>query len=174
MNMRLLVTGAGIAVMGLAFGQVVARYQSDVSNFSAQFPGVVEESKTVTSWNAGQLTSSVYATQYRRGFYRVAVTPLPREVIRSKSPQELLDAARDGSLTMNKMKVESEQKLLVNGAPGRRFIVTTPDAPNVVHLVVIANGRLYQASAAVPREDLARGVDFVKSFNLSAVVSAGD
>jgi hypothetical protein len=165
--------GVGLAVASLTFGQVVARYTSDVSSFSVQFPGAVEESKSVVSWNSGQLTSTVYSSQTGMGLYRVAVTQLPREVIRSKSAQELLDAARDGSLTMNKMTVDAEQKLLVNGAPGRRYIVKTPDAPNVVHLVVIANGRLYQASAAVPDQELSRGVNFVKSFSLNMVVNVG-
>ncbi len=162
-----------IGFIGVALGQSSPKFASDVNYFSVAFPGKVEESKSVTSWNMGQLTSSVFVAQAGTGLFRVAVTPLPREVIRGRSAQELLDAARDGSLTNARMSIDAEQKLLVNGAPGRRFIVNTQDAPSVVHLVVVANGRLYQVSAAVPNTELSRGVEFVKSFGLSAVVNSG-
>ncbi|MFM9873089.1 MAG: hypothetical protein ACKVQS_06445 [Fimbriimonadaceae bacterium] len=171
--MRLLISGLVLGAIGISVAQVSARFSSESNYFSAQFPGKVDESKSITSWSTGQLTSSVFVSQSGSGLFRVTVTPLPREVIRGRSAQDLLDAARDGTLTMKRMTVEAEQKLLVNGAPGRRFIVNTPDSPSVVHLVVVANGRLYQASAAVPNSELSRGVDFVKSFNLNAVISSG-
>lgn len=161
----------GIVVCGLGFGQVDRRVSLDVDYFSIVFPGEFETSKTVLRWESGQIVSNVYASNFGPARYQVMVSPLPREVVRAKSPQILLDAARDGTLTGAKMTIEGEQKLLVNGAPARRFIVNTADSASVVHLVAVANGRLYHASATVLRQDLGKGVDFVKSFSLSAVVS---
>lgn len=163
-----------VGLLGLsfvAFGQADRRFSGNADYFSVQFPGDVSQSKAVTRWESGQIVSSVYSTSISNSHYQVMVSPLPREVVRSQQPQSLLDAARDGTLTMTRMKIEGEQKLLVNGAPGRRFIVDTPDSASVVHLIVVANGRLYHASATVLRRDLGKGVDFVKSFSLSAVVN---
>lgn len=172
-NMKWLIAGCFVAVCAVGFAQSKSTFSSAADYFSASFDGAVEQEKSITKWSSGQLTSTIYKSQTGAGYFQVMVTPLPREIIRSKPAQDLLDAAREGTRLSKNVVVEAEQKLLVNGAPARRFIVDTPDGPNVVHLVVIANGRMYHASATVPREDLGRGVDFVRSFSLSAVVNSG-
>lgn len=154
-----------------AFGQI-ARYESLEDGFSIQFPGEVTRKEEKLKQGSAETAYRVYRSSVQTTIFQVAVTPLPIETLRSRSTQDILDSAVNGvSSARSNVKLENEQKLLVNGAPGRRFLQQT-EALVIVHLLVVANGRLYHVLGSMPQNSKREGEEFVKSFSLSSLAGA--
>lgn len=149
------------------------RYESTEDSFSIVFPAEVTRKEEKIKFEGGEAASRSYKSSRGSSVFQVSVTPLPRETLRNRPLQEVLDLARDGTVGARPgTKAENEQKLLVNGAPARRFLVRTGDLV-VVHLLVVTNGRLYHVLSSSPSKLQSEGEEFVRSFSLSAVISGG-
>jgi len=150
------------------------RYESTEDSFSIVFPATeVTKKEEKIKFEGGEAASRSYKSSRGSSVFQVSVTPLPRETLRNRPLQEVLDLARDGTVGARPgTKAENEQKLLVNGAPARRFLVRTGDLV-VVHLLVVTNGRLYHVLSSLPSKLQSEGEEFVRSFSLSAVISGG-
>jgi len=166
-----------VIVLGLAVCVSAAtdRYQSNDDGFSVIFPGDVTRKEEKVKFEGGEAASRTYRCSQGQSVYQISVTPLPRETLRNRPIQEILDMARDGAVKSQRgTQAESETKLLVNGAPARRFIIQPSNAPVAVHLMIVANGRLYHVLSSLPTRLQNEGEEFVKSFSLTSVISTGD
>lgn len=159
--------GGLFVLAGAAFAQE-STIATTVDRFTIEFPSVAKQEKKQTPWGGTQLTSSVFSCVKETALYQVTTTALPREVLQNRSSSEILSAARDGTQTMQRLRVEAEQELLIDGYPARRFMVQVPDGPLIVHLLVLAEGSLYHVLAVLPRESVLEGVSFVRSFRARA------
>jgi hypothetical protein len=139
-----------------------------VDRFTIEFPSAAKMEKKQTPWGGVQLTSTVYSCVKDTALYQVTSTALPREALQNRSASEILSAARDGTQTMQRLRVEAEQELLIDSYPARRFMVQVPDGPLIVHLLVLAEGSLYHVLAVLPRDNVLEGVSFVRSFRARA------
>lgn len=169
-QLTLLALGLAVCVSAAA-----DRYQSSEDGFSVIFPGEVTRREDKVKFEGGEAASRTYRCSQGQSVFQISVTPLPRETLRNRPVQDILDLARDGALNAQKgTKAEGETKLLVNGAPARRFIIQPSNAPVAVHLMVVANGKLYHVLGSLPTRLQNEGEDFVKSFSLTSVISIGD
>lgn len=172
MKKQLSLIALGLAVCASA---ATDRYQSNDDGFSVMFPGEVIRKEDKVKFEGGEAPSRTYRCSQGQSVFQISVTPLPRETLRNRPVQDILDMARDGAVkTLPGAKAENETKLLVNGAPARRFIIQPSNAPVAVHLMIVANGRLYHVLSSLPTRLQGEGEEFVKSFSLTSVISIGD
>lgn len=140
--------------------------QLQAEGFSAAFPGTVTVSKSTVATSSGQLTGTVYRSGEGRSVFQVMVTPLTSSLASPDAPFELLEAARLGAERAAGQKAVGAQNVLADGYPATRFAFVGSNPLVVLHLVAVARGRLYQATATVSKNDISSGVGFLTSFKL--------
>lgn len=140
------------------------RSVTEPAGFYADFLGRVRSESRDVKFDGGVIRSTVFYSSTGPDVFQVVVTPLPAGATTSKSVAEVLSAARDGTLTMDRLKVESEQNLEVGGHPAKRFMVKVPDGPLMVQMLVLKDNKLFHVLAVLEKERELTGINFVRSF----------
>ena len=155
---------AALTACAALLGQAT-RLVPENEGFVASFPGPVKYETKLVSSESSQLTAQVFSATVSGKLFQVTVTQLPATSLQSRSVKSILEAARDGTLTMSRMKVEAETDLDIAGSACKRFMVQVPDGPLMVHMLSIRREKLYHVLAVLPRESVLDGVNFVRSFS---------
>lgn len=146
-------------------GAQVTKIVPENEGFVASFPGQVKHETKLVPFDSGQISSSVFSTTVAGRLYQVTVTPLPVQNIQNRPAKAILESARDGTLTMSRMKIEAETDLDIAGSPCKRYMVQVPDGPLMVHMLSIRREKLFHVLAVLPRDNVLDGVNFVRSFS---------
>jgi hypothetical protein len=152
-----------------------ATYRTASGGFQVRFPEgkppAVEE-KTITG---GGSAVHLFKVQYGTSGYIVSYDDFARGS--SRTPQAILDGAREGVLESTGGTIDSEHPLTLEGHPGLELAVTATTAGITMRQrvrVLLVGGRLYQLLVVAPTWSGATAVeqDFFDSFKLLG--DAGD
>jgi hypothetical protein len=121
-----------------------ADFTSDDGKFAAAFPGLPKLKPEIV---AGK-TIKTYLFEYPAGAYAVAYADAGFGDAELQQPgfvEHLLDSARDGCLAKVQGKLVSEQKITLDGNPGREIKLELPEQKGLMRdRVYLARARLYQ------------------------------
>lgn len=109
---------------------------SEAGRFSVQFPGGfpdAKESSQNVSTKIGDLTMYTYLTEMDSAACMVAYSDYPDKAFEGADIDALLDSARNGALNNVKGTMESEEKIELNGHPGRSVIFTGNSGGTTIH-----------------------------------------
>lgn len=132
-----------------------------------------KQEKSQTTRPDGKIETVTYLAATPEGrAYSVAYSDYPEAWVKSKSPDETLDSARDGAVARIKGNLLSEQKVTMDGAAGRELFIVGDGEPLTVQArMTMVEGRLYVLQALsvgavhnVPDPDADR---FFNSFRLA-------
>jgi hypothetical protein len=103
-------------------------------------------------------------------FYAVAFVDYPKEAVASSKPDDLLDGARNGAVEKVKGKLESEEKITMNGFPGRELRIAAPGDLKLSARIYMVKARLYQTIVVAPKAKEVAGNTkrFLDSFKFTA------
>ena len=141
---------------------------SNVGGFTVSMPG----KPTLRSQPIGPHgeTITMYVLEHGAFGYSVAFTDLPAGGLGPRSPEQVLDGVRANSVQGLHGKLREETPLSFQGHPGRDVIIDDPDGSVTRARYLLANERLYQVVAVVPRgqEGGAEVLQFLGSFQFTA------
>ncbi|MDI9636592.1 hypothetical protein QPK87_01605 [Kamptonema cortianum] len=155
-----------IAAAAINQANLPAIYRSPSHGFSARLGDNVKVESKPLNWKTGQVFATVYSASRGPSYFQIAVTPIPESMRDNRSTSQILAAARDGTQTMDRLKIDAEQDLFVDGSPAKRFMVRIPDGPVTVQMIVLRGEHLIHILAVTPPDKTADGVAFVKSFQI--------
>ena len=88
--------------------------------------------------------------------YLVSYADYPEDALKQHTPDQILDAARSGTLVNLKGKLVSDQKIMLDKThPGREFLIEVPGAADYRARIFFANRRLYQVVFVTSVKELA-------------------
>ena len=142
--------------------------RSTDGGFQVQMPGPVDESVECVETEMATLTQHSFTCSSGQALWRVSYVDLPRSVLQSQTPDEVLQSAQLGSRTSPRMEVFSESVTNSAVSPTRRFRTVVPNGPVVSHLLVLKSARLYHLMVVCPPDRFRRvGTrGFFESFTL--------
>jgi hypothetical protein len=146
---------------------------SPEGRFSVLLLANPKQEKSQISKPEGKIDTVSYLAATPEGrAYSVAYSDYPEAWVKTKSPDEMLDGARDGAVARIKGNLLSEQKITIDGAAGRELFIVGDGEPLTVQARLLTiDGRLYVLQALsvgalhnVPDPDAER---FFTSFRLT-------
>jgi hypothetical protein len=116
-------------------------------------PGEPKDEINTIQTDSGQIVIHLFGVPIGDTDYIVAYSDYPAELVNEKSPQGVLDSAREGALNNTKGKLLSEQPIELNGFPGRLLVVESPDGKGVAQAkLFLVGNRLYQVFVAALKD----------------------
>jgi hypothetical protein len=103
-------------------------------------------------------------------FFAVMWADYPAAALANRTPDSVLDGARDGAVANVKGKLLAEKKLTANGYPGREIRIGSSDKKFVaIDRLYVVKTRLYQVMAVWPAagEDVATTRRYIESFTFT-------
>ncbi len=128
---------------GCAQAPIAASFSPPGGGFSVQMPGAVEE-------QTGDNGTHMFLSGEDNNAYIVAYTDLNKSS--EANAEELLDGARNGLLADGKRKLISEQKITVEGHPGRELRTITKSGFHTRFKLIVKGKRLYQVGVVIPKD----------------------
>lgn len=124
-------------------------FSSPEGRFSVLMRGNPKQEKSQIDKPEGKIETVSYLTSTPEGrAYSVAYSDYPEAWVKTKSPADLLDGARDGAVNRIRGELLSEQKINIQGAPARElFIIGMGEALTVRARLLTIDGRLYVLQA---------------------------
>ncbi|HEY5993606.1 MAG TPA: hypothetical protein VIU46_03300 [Gallionellaceae bacterium] len=148
-----------LSLAGCAQNPVTSLAPAD-GGFTVQMPGKVKE-------DAATKGTRMFLSEVDGIGFLVSYTDFGQR-LKSLSPDQMLDAARNGMVS-SKNKVISEEKINFEGRPGRDLRLITRNGFHMRLKLVLTETRLYQVGAAAPK-DKASSPDidqFIESFHFT-------
>ncbi len=148
-----------------ASAQEWKEHRSDDCRCSALFPGTPQAQTQRMPSNFGPLESKMIMLDIKNvAFYGVAYVDYPKDA--TSKPQETLNAARDGAVSKVKGTLKSENKITMNGYPGRELRIDAPGEAVLLARIYLVKERLYQTIVVtkVAQVDSPENKKFLESF----------
>jgi hypothetical protein len=95
----------------------------------------------------------ILSTAVDEAQFEVSFVDLPEKILEDRDADEILDAARLGSKTMDRMQITRISRLTISGCTAQRFRVTIPKVGVIHHQVVLWGNRLCHQVVVAPRGD---------------------
>lgn len=124
-------------------------FSPDGGGFSIALRGTPTYETQTFDTTLGQVVSNVYTLERSKTeVYLVSYTDYPDEVLKA-DPQTVLDGVRDGAVSNVHGKLFSENRITLNGYPGREFTVVI--GTQYIHArAYLVGKRLYTVMASAP------------------------
>jgi hypothetical protein len=161
---------AAIGILGSATPSIAqekwVEYRSTVGGYRVEFPGPPKVVPMDVQTGDGPKHLELPQMKFGDQSFIAAYADLSGD----PDPQEFLERSRSGSVANSKGTLRSSQRLMVGGAPARRFIYEKPDKSVVVHLTVVSGRRVFQLECIGPADQVDSAVvkHFIDSFALVA------
>ncbi len=171
-RLRLLIVSVVLFAAALACSTSpdLKQFNSVEGRFSVMFPGDPKTTTQTVPTAVGDITLTMYTASTSDGAYFVGYADYPADAVASSDPQNMLDGARDGALKNVNGTLISEEKITLDGNPGRSLQFKSSDGKNVAygHIYLIDN-RLYQILVvSAPGKLTQDQIDaFLNSFSLT-------
>jgi hypothetical protein len=147
-------------------------HTSTEGRYTAQFPGTPQQMAQRMDTKVGNLEAKVAMLSLpdNSAFYAVAFVDYPKEALAKSKPDELLDGARNGAVEKVKGKLELEEKVTMNGFPGRELKISAPGDLKLTARIYMVKSRLYQIIVVAPKaKEIAGNTKrFLDSFKFTA------
>ena len=117
---------------------------------------------------AGPLVNRLFVTQTAKEevVYLVSYAEYPEDALKQFSPEQILEAARTGTVENLKGKLASDQKItLAQKHAGREFVVEIPNAAQYKARIYMVDRRLYQVVMVTASKELATSKEAQKFFD---------
>lgn len=157
------------------------KLESDAGRFNVQFPDgfptAKEDTKDVPT-KIGTLKMHTFLTELSDAACMIAYSDYPEEAFKGADIDALLDSARNGALNNVHGTMETEEKIEMNGHPGRSIIFTGNSGGTTIHGrfdYYLVKPRLYQIGyMALSKEKVAESgvMAYFKSFGVTATEPA--
>jgi hypothetical protein len=121
--------------------------------FSVEFPGPPTQKIQRVPTAAGELVAHSFAYEEKDYAYTVGYSDYPAGVMQPGLEDRILDSARDGAVENVRGKLVSEERIALNGHPGRNLKVTILSGRGTVDArIFLVGNRLYTAIASSETE----------------------
>ena len=143
-------------------------FASKEGAFKVLFLGTPRTQEQKVRSAVGPLVNRLFVTQTAKeeAVYLVSYAEYPDEALKQYSPEQILDAARSGTVDNLKGKLLSDQKIMLAKIhPGREFKLELPSAAQYRARIYLANKRLYQVVMVTASQELASGKEADKFFD---------
>ncbi len=160
-----------IALTGCSKGES-APFSSETGQFTINAPETFQETQQSVETPIGTIDIHTFTAEKRKSAYVVAYSDYPPQVVTLSDPQLLLDSSRDGALRNLKGNLVKEEKIELNGNPGRSLIINatteTGEPATINARLYLVKNRLYQVLVVIPEKnaDLSKTQAFLDSFTL--------
>jgi len=150
-----------------------------VVQFPSGFPAPTQQTQQVPT-KIGTLAMITYLTEQQEAACMVAYSDYPEAAFEGADVNALLDSARNGALNNVNGTMDSEEKITLDGNPGRSIVFTGSSQGRTIHGrfdYYLVRPRLYQVGyMAMSKEKLGEPgtVAYFKSFALSKTKEGGD
>lgn len=143
-----------------------AEFSPPGGNFKVSMPGKPTE-KTQDHGNSAA-TTHLYASESGGMGYIVGYTE-SANFTAGIATDKLLDAARDGALQSSSFKLLSEQRITVDGNPGRDLSMRNGQGYTMRLKLAVAGDRLYQVGVAAKNDEASspKIETYVQSFHIT-------
>jgi hypothetical protein len=144
-------------------------FSSSEGAFSILVPGTPNEQAISVNTEAGSIDGHLFMVGRKDMSYLVAYADYPDTLIQKRTPDAMLDGARDGAVANAQGKLLGELVISINGYPGRELKIESPDGQGIMKARIFMVGhRLYQVGVVTPKEKaLSRNIGkFLDSFKL--------
>jgi hypothetical protein len=151
-------------------------FTSKDGGFTVSLPGKPEQSTSTTTTELGDVELHQFLARRPndKETYVLIYCDLPAEMVKDADPEKLLDRSRDGGVASIHGKVAKEDKVKLDGNPGRGLEVDALGGTRLWRLYLVG-GRLYQllATSDGGRPSADRANTFFSSFELAKEPAAG-
>jgi hypothetical protein len=144
-----------------------ALFESQEAAFAVRFPGVpIQETLTVPTPEGPQLRRVFHYEDDQAAYFIFHTCMPPPEPPRD--PEKLLDLSRDSGLQLTGGTLVSEERIVVNGHPGRDVVGKVPDGLISYSRMVVGDHWAFYSLSAVPRSDATTkaALAFLDSFRI--------
>lgn len=137
---------AGVVLLATVESAAAAEWKTlspEGEGFTCQMPGEAKPLTQKVETAAGPLEVVLYIVELADSAYLVNSTKIPANAIEATT-EERLDGARDGAVANSKGKLVEEQKITVQGNPGRQLLIEQPGGLCTQLKVMMVHDRLIQ------------------------------
>lgn len=127
-------------------------FRCEEGGFSALLPGTPAKVTHRVDSPAGPLDIQVFTLEHRRFTYVLSYTDYPEAALQAKTPEDILNGARQGAVANVQGRLVSETALRLSPYPGREAVIAVPDGHQVRLRFFLVKNRLYQAGVATPKD----------------------
>jgi hypothetical protein len=145
--LAILVACLGLVGRSLAEDSDKKEFTSKEGSFKILFPAAPQEQEQTIRSPVGPLVNRVFFCMAANNetVYLVSFANYPDEPLKQYTPEQILNAARNGTVENLKGKLVSEQKLTLDKThPGLEFVIEVPNTAQYRARIYFANKRLYQ------------------------------
>jgi hypothetical protein len=119
-------------------------FVSNEGKFSITFTGDPKYEPLILDSEIGKLVLHKYILDKGTVSFFASYIDYPKEQVNFEDTEAALDYARDGSLANSKGILVSEEKITLQGYPGRRLTVKVGETGKINSLLLLVDYRLYQ------------------------------
>ena len=134
-----------------ATAQTWMEFKPEGVGYSLEMPGVWTLSSQNINTPIGPLTANMAAVTVNDQAYMTMWIAYPEEAVRARPIDTMLDGARDGAVANVKGTLRKEERITVNGLPGREIIVDVPNNLVAIQRFFVLRNILVQALIAGAR-----------------------
>lgn len=128
-------------------------FNSTDGKFSVRMPGDPKEETNTIETDSGEITIHLFGVPIGNSDYIVAYSDYPEELVNSKGSTGILESARDGAIGNTKGKLISGEPVELNGFPGLKLVVESPDGTGIAQaMIFLVGNRLYQVFVAAEKD----------------------
>lgn len=138
-------------------------FSSKDGNFVVQMPGVPVETKNMINGTAFSTELHTFSVKIGSSVYGVSYFDFPKDVS-LKTPEEVINASRDGAISNINGRLLSEQPISLDGYPGKDVVIEVAKMPPMRMRLFMMERRIYNLSAITTEAQDAE--KFVTSFKL--------
>jgi hypothetical protein len=138
-------------------------FSSSRGGFSVILPSIPQKEKYTGGTPFGEVTVHMFSVEYGGIVYLVGYSDYPDSVVETRSAEEILNSARDGSLAALEGKLLSEESITCEEYPGKMVKIEPKDGTLLYQSrIYLVKGRVYQTAVISSVEKA--GIDEVKNF----------
>ncbi|MDO8646811.1 MAG: hypothetical protein Q7R70_00140 [Candidatus Diapherotrites archaeon] len=137
------------------------------AGFSVLMPGTPQLQTQTMNTAIGPVDIKMYVLEKDNLGYTVGYTSYPEAAVSEKTPDQMLDGARDGAVANVFGTLTSEEILSINGNPAREFTITVKGGGIRARIILVKN-KLYMVLVAASKDNIMKKQvgDFLESFKL--------
>ena len=131
-----------------------ATFSSEVGQFTIAEPAPFQETQQSVETPVGPVDIYTYTAETDQSAYVVAFSDYPPQMVSQSEPEMLLDSSRDGAVNNLGGTLVSEEKIEIEGNPGRSLIISADTGTNESAIInshiYLVDNRLYQILVVSP------------------------
>lgn len=130
------------------------KFSSSQGAFSVLMPGTPTEQIRTANTAFGSIDVHMYLLEQTDVVYMVAYSDYPNTVVQGRTPDMILDGARDGAVANAQGKLLRELIISLDGHEGRELHIETAGGKATIKArIFIVGRRLYQEMVLTPKEE---------------------